>query len=86
MSIGKPNLKVVEILPKDASFYNSAADLVNDLAELIKNQKVYAIGMVCLYEDGSIGTAWSKGTGNNVFKFLGAIEHLKQRYYREEFE
>ena len=86
MNGGKPNLKVVEILPKDASVYAEALSLINDTKKLVEDNKVFAVGLAILYEDGSIGTAWSKGSANSVFKFLGALEHLKNRYYHDEIE
>jgi len=80
------NLKVVKILPKDGLLYQDAIQLLEGVIKRIKEGDIHTVGIVCLHQDQSVGTAWSTGATEQVHKFIGGIESLKYRAIKELLE
>lgn len=79
-------LKVVEITAKDSTFYQDIIQLLEGLIEKAKEGDIFAVGVVTLHQDRSVGTAWSIGAEEEIHKFIGGIESLKYRAISELLE
>jgi hypothetical protein len=80
-------LKVVRLLPKDASYYSDIIQLLEGIIEEARAGEVYAIGLVMLYEKNTdVATAFTNGAYHNAHRFLGAIEVLRHRAMRDLIE
>jgi hypothetical protein len=80
------NLKVVELLPKDSNLYQDIIQLLEDVIRRAKSGDIFAVGIVSLHQDQSVGTAWSIGAEEQMHKFIGGIESLKYRAIKELME
>ena len=81
-----PQLKVVKITAKDSSLYSDAIQLLEGVIEKIRDGDIFAVGLITLHQDKSVGTAWSIGAEEQVHKFIGAVESLKYRAIKELLE
>lgn len=59
----------------------SGLEIVQGLLNRIESQDVRCFALVALSRQGTIHTAWSNECANDIFRMLGAIEHLKQDFY-----
>jgi hypothetical protein len=79
-------LKLITITQKDVSLYQDIVQLLEDVIDRAKRGDVFAVGIVCLHADQSVGTAWSIGAEEQIHKFIGGIESLKCRAVRKLLE
>lgn len=59
---------------------------LNELLGMVMQNDVVGLAVVTVHANGSMGTSWTDEMKKDVFKALGAMEHLKQRYYFQSVE
>lgn len=74
-----PALGVVRQIGRDPVLVEDAVQLLRDVISRIESGDVFAVGIVCLHADQSVGTAWSVGAETQIHKFVGGVETLKFR-------
>lgn len=82
----KQNCKIVKILPKESYIHSDAVQLLESVIEEIKDGNAFAVAVVVLNNDRSVGTAWSCGAEDDVLRFVGGCSHLHHRAIHELLE
>jgi hypothetical protein len=80
------DLKIVELLPKDAGIYYDAIQLLESVIEQVRQRAVFGVAIVTLHQDRSVGTAYSQGMKEDYFHFIGGLETLKNRAMQDLLE
>ena len=80
--------KLKEIRPDRLKAQDTAIEYLEETLRRVKEAgDVVGVAVVTIHKDGFAGSGWSGGDDSySKFTMIGAIEHLKHRFIKDEFE